>query len=253
MINTTSTTRNNSDISDQNYPFTDTATLTSETGVFVPPTVFKDARVFLRNNSALVYISKIKTQFNKIEITIQDNENTVATATVSDFSQTFVPILDTDLREVGVLLLNPLELRAVTGTGRQLEFNSNAMPFVASVMFPQVQNVVRSLVDSKDKSASGDVWLIGEDGVVLRSSGNTVTFHVVGDPYFLRKLCERAEQTFAVRRPLKSLRVVSRGTTTVFTPDAFGNVNIQSADTAGSIIRVTALANGIQLSVVSGS
>jgi len=239
-------------LGDTSYPFRDSGTFLGKDGQFIAPTVFKDAVLYPVSNEHDWYISKIKFQFTGSVITISSAEGIDLTCTVTSYtSGTSFPIVDSLGREVGLLIVEPFQLMAVSAPNTEVTFNSDSMPFVPSVIFPQGAGAVTSIGDATGKAGSGDLWLIGENGIVLEVSSNAVTFNASGDPLYVRKFCQDEAIPYPVRRPLKSLNVVFNGTSFNAVPDSYGNVQFRVPGNDG-IFRITPTTNGLKFSIVGG-
>ncbi|NDE17728.1 hypothetical protein EBZ80_22650, partial [bacterium] len=63
---------------------------------------------------------------------------------------------------------------------------------------------------------TGDVWLVGDQGVVLRQDGpGVIRVDIVGVPLFKRFLCEPQSEDFPTKRYIKTINGCG--------PDEFGN------------------------------
>lgn len=243
-----------------NYPFSDIATMTSREGVFVVPTAFSDVRLYATVATANQYISRITINFNTTTIEIKDDNGLIGTATITNNNaSTPVAIIDPYSRQVGVLLGNFDQLRSISPSIKVLTFNPEALPFVPSVITPQPQVGVRSLVDKNNEIVTSDVWLVGEDGVVLTVDGNTITVHISADPLYRLKACTSEIAGYVVPRPLKTLTVNGH----VVTPDDTGNINFVVGDTLtnfnngsgmpfvmDNLLRITPASSGLQFSII---
>ena len=103
------------------------------------------------------------------------------------------------------------------------------------------------------------MWLVGEDGVVLRTElttdkdGNSVEvlrLDVVGDPLYLQRLCN-PEELFSPVNPIRTLRVKQGEYTYDCVPDDQGNFTIQMNDSlaADAALRVRTTPAGIVITV----
>ena len=112
---------------------------------------------------------------------------------------------------------------------------------------------------------TGDVWLVGDDGVVVRHQQvnmpgccgqpavlrDVIRVDIVGDPLFKRRICD-AQSLFATPQPIKIVRVVNQGKTFDSTPDDEGYLTIQMNDAgaADTILRVRTTSAGILIETV---
>jgi hypothetical protein len=91
---------------------------------------------------------------------------------------------------------------------------------------------------------TGDVWLVGENGVVIREEAeNVIRFDFVGDPLFARKLCIE-QGLFVTGSFLKTIN--EQG------PDAQGDFKLNVGETisADTVLRITPIDGGIKISAV---
>jgi len=111
----------------------------------------------------------------------------------------------------------------------------------------------------------GDVWLVGDDGVVFSVSDKVVPvpgtcqtqdirqirIDVVGDPLFRRRLCQ-PNNLFQTPKFLQQLRVIGPNMDFVVPPDADGNVIVTVANdlAADTVLRITSVADGIEIGAV---
>lgn len=203
------------------YPFRDNATMQAIQGAQIPPGVITDARTYIPGADPNQYISKITFSKDGITVYINDSSGVVATAKTKK-RQSNTPLYDSYGREVGVLIGDILDLAsAISGFGT-ITFDSTAMPFVSSVVVAQPSNIVTGIKDEKGGLISGDVWLVGEDGVALKyEAPNTISVNVIGDPLFKRKNCDAEVSTNqATSRPLKGITINGN----IVYPDEFGNI-----------------------------
>jgi len=244
-----------------NYPFNDNASMKSRSGEVIPKEAFVDARIYVPGGIEGQHISRIEVDGGNVKVHISDTLNELATGTYSGSGDT-ITLIDKYDREVGLLLGNPTLLAGLAPSGGVLEFSETALAFVPVTTPPQPQLQVTGVLDANDNLLAGDVWLVGEKGVVLAASGNTITINVVGDPFFTRRACtaEVTATSYQAPRPLKSIIVKDRTTTVgTLTPDTHGNVQFEigQGETAGpgtgaddNVIRMQAIGAGIMLSVV---
>lgn len=211
--------------SDSKYPFVDYATLTSVSGaVQLTGDTFVDASLFPISAQAQIYVSSIAVSAQTITIYLGDAQNAgIASAQYSAVSPPANGVLtftDTYGRPAGLLVSSPLRLSTITtwpeGTHT---FDITATEFVSTVCVPAQEPGVRGFVTEEGQVLTGDVWLIGDAGVVLRRApgANVIRVDVVGVPLFKRFVCEPLDD-FAPRRYLKTINGCG--------PDAYGNFTI---------------------------
>lgn len=233
--------------SDSKYPFVDYATLTSPAAnVKINPNLFVDASFFGIGLGAGVYISSITVATSTVTIRVGDSAGADKLATTfalltppEDGVLTFT---DAFGRPGGVLLSDPdaggdtaLSVFSSWPTGTHT-FTAAATEFVATVVVPAAEPGVRGLVveDAAESILTGDVWLVGRGGVVLRAEDEqTIRVDIVGVPLFKRFVC--APQTeFATKNFLQTINNCG--------PDDFGNFIFTATDkdTERPVLRVYA-------------
>ena len=157
-------------------------------------------------------------------------------------------------RPAGVMVINPSMLSTlVTGT---IEYNQYQTPFVSSVLMPVPTSTVSGIiVDGTNTKLTGDVWLVGGDGVVLsRTIDGHIKVDMVGEPLFVRKSFADNNEEFQPPTFVKSIDGLL--------PDLAGNFNIvagmlddyillnESATpnaAVDNVIRVVPIDNGLEI------
>jgi hypothetical protein len=228
--------------SDSRYPFADTATLTANTGFAINRTTFIDASLYPINAQSGVYISEIVVDADIVVISISDSAGTSLCS--GQYNPLTAPedgvlqLSDTYGRPAGLLLSTQTDLALFGGwdVGPHV-FDQEATEFVASVVIPAQEPGVRGLLLPGGELLTGDVWLIGDQGVVLRqTSPGVIRVDVVGEPLFRRLQCLADDGTpKSAFSPKDFLRTING-----CGPDEFGNFNITVATKSGpdSVLRV---------------
>jgi len=225
-----------------NYPFTDTSTLTNGTQRLLEGT-FLDASLYPIGGGVIMHLSKAVIDHQEVQLFIGDDVNDeLASATFDLVSPPDVlELVDAYDRPAGIIVSESVRLGVFQtwGTGTHV-FNSDQTAFVPSVCIPTPEIGVRGVLLDDGSVLSGDVWLVGDDGVVLRvedvevpaegCTGDTVTQRVirvdiVGDPLFRRRLCETSD-LFATPRYIKQITFQDGEQTYVATPDSKGDLKI---------------------------
>jgi hypothetical protein len=222
------------------YPFADAATLQSNAGanVQIAPTTFIDASFFIIGALQRVYISSIAVTEQRVVITVGDEELADrATASYNLFAPPADGVLlffDQYDRPAGMLLSSLIELARFAGWGSGVyEFTLTQTEFVSSVVIPANEPGVRAIVPETKQFLTGDIWLIGDRGVVLREDGpGVIRVDIVGVPLFRRFLCEPQNSDFLTKQYLKTINGCG--------PDEFGNFTFTATDqaVADSVLRV---------------
>lgn len=230
---------------DSRYPFADTATLLADNATTaISRDAFIDASLYVIGARRRVYISKITIAAQKITIQIGD-ENTVNLASTS-----FVPN-PIQAPENGVLTLTDLRGRPAGAIVADVDklvlfsgwdvgvytFQPTATEFAASVCIPANEPGVRGALTANDDLITGDLWLIGDGGVVIRHEGEQngyqiIRVDIVGVPLFSRFVCIPFER-FTPKNFVKTINNCP--------PDEYGNFTVTATgfEAEDTVLRVT--------------
>lgn len=175
------------------YPFADTATLTNDIVTF-PDSLFVDGRLYPIGGGPRLYISEVKREVDVITLTLRSEASAdLATASFQIASPPVNGILtftDQYDRPAGVLVSTAREL-AIFGAIDQgtYSFTITQTEFAAAAVVPMPDAGVRGIITEDGDLVAGDVWFVGENGVVLRKDGEVLRIDIVGDPFAERALC----------------------------------------------------------------
>lgn len=241
------------------YPFAVGATLTSEDGRALVEGTFLDAVVHAVGGREGAYLSRVSITHQSATLWVGD------AASTARCSGTFPLIRPPDLvaladeygRPAGLLVSESRRLGIFQSWGvGEHTFARRASEFCATCCVPTPEAGVRGIMLPDGEVLTGDVWLVGEDGVVLRASAETVNgrpttvirIDVVGDPLFRRRLCS-PDDLFVTPRFVKTLRVLHSGGSFDCTPDEYGNVRIaeDNGSTSDTVIRVRTTTSGLSV------
>lgn len=238
---------------DSLYPFADGVTLTASTGFKIDRDAFIDASIYAIGATPRVYISSVVVAADSITVVIGDgNTSTLCSATYNPLNAPpngELQLEDAYGRPAGLLLAtkNALTLFGGWSLGTHA-FADTATEFVSSVVCPAQENGVRGLLVNGEL-LTGDVWLIGDQGVVLRQTApNTIRVDIVGDPLFKRTLClDDNGQPIAAFKPKSFLKTING-----CGPDVYGNFNITvaSPNMGDSILRIYPDNNTLKIEAV---
>ena len=223
---------------DSRYPFVDTAMLTDTSGVIVIGNdTFIDAVFFPIGGGAELYISALTVGAIEVTITVSaENTDTLISGTYSAFSPPangIVNFFDGYGRPAGSLVSTTGDLAgfAARDIGTYL-FEPAATAFVASVVIPANEPGVRAAIPPTGEFMTGDIWLVGDQGVVLRAEEDSVIrIDIIGVPLFKRFLCEPYDN-FRAPNYLKTINGCP--------PDIYGNFTITATghEAADTVLRV---------------
>lgn len=192
-----------------NYPFSDAATMISDSGVRVPRSLFDDARFYPIGAIAGVYMKSVGIQGNIVTITIADPEKTLATGSF-DYTNPLndVPFYDSLGRPAGVLVSTKEKLKLLPAAlPAAVTFTQEQTEIVPSCIVPLPQPGVRGFILDDGSYFTGDLYLVGVDGVVLSvPQANVIRVDIIGDPY--AKLEDCAEEGIPVE-PLCGLKTIN--------------------------------------------
>lgn len=203
------------ELEDTKYPFADTATLDNGAGAVMFNRTFLDAVFYLFGARPPVYLRRVFIGPQTIEISVSDEsgEDLARASFDSRNPPERLDFVDKWGRRAGVMVTSPFRLAAISawGKGEHL-FEPEHTAFVASVLVPVASpyGVEGFLVPDNKDIVAGDVWLVGDNGVVLACEPagiaedgkpiHRIVVHAVGDPLFRRKLCGQESSIFQTPR-----------------------------------------------------
>lgn len=231
--------------SDSRYPFKDTATLTANDGFTqIRKDTFVDAVLHVVNATNRLYISEVTIEPQKITLSVSDTTNrVVATSTfapnpIQAPPNGVLPLVDLLGRPAGSLVSSADKLTLFAGWGiGTYQFSLAATEFVASVVIPAQEPGVRGVLPPTKELMTGDIWLIGDAGVVLRHEGvqdgkNIIRVDIVGVPLFKRFACLPFDR-FEAKTFIRTINDCP--------PDEFGNfiLTASSHEAEDTVLRVS--------------
>lgn len=219
------------------YPFADSVALLADSGFKIDPDTFVDASFYGIGMGRRVYLSAITITAQTTTFTVRDaatsNQLTGSYKNATPPENGVVALVDSYGRPAGMLLAasSAISQAGVTAQVSALaqfsawslgthNFTPAATEFVATVVIPANEPGVRGLSSDTSSPQTGDIWLVGKNGIVLRvEDENVVRVDIVGVPLFERFVC--APQTeFKTTRYLQTINGCG--------PDKFGNFIIMS-------------------------
>lgn len=222
------------------YPFADETNLVTETGFEMAKDAFLDASIYPIGGTARMRLGRVSVTNDSIVFVIVSQTGQPVCS--GEFDKLHPPDLidlaDDWGRPAGVLVCDPVQLATFqTWSVGEHSFKRNAAEFVASVTIPTPEIGLRGILTEDGDLLTGDVWIVGDGGVVVRADGDhTIRVDVVGDPLYARRLCQPFE-LFATPNFIQTINGVE--------PDEYGNfmitvTNSQAVDTALRIYPVDA-------------
>jgi len=244
-----------------NYPFIPTAKLSNGLVTLLEGT-FLDAHLYSVVGTQRHYISKVIVTSSKLSIIIGDsNESVRLTGEIAmPIDTDIVRLVDSYGRSGGMLVSEPSRLSLLTAWGvGEHRFEQKQTEFCVTCQMPIPDPGVTAIRLADGELLSGKVWLVGDDGVVLRTElsmdtdGNVVErlrVDVVGDPQFLQRLCN-PEELFTPVNPIRAIRIKQGDYVYDCEPDEQGNFSIQMNDSlaADAALRIRTTPEGIVITV----
>lgn len=232
------------------YPFGDNASLKTADGQFeIDDDTFIDASLHVIGAVDRLFISNINVTSREVTLSFSDVTRSVkATASFDPLSPAeHVRVVDLVGRPAGLLLSDALRLsRFSSWSEGDHPFDLGATEFAASVVIPTPQEGVRGLQVPAGGTCNGDVWLVGDNGVVLREVDGKIRIDAVGDPLFRRRLCQPAA-LFSNKTFLQTINQCP--------PDEFGNyaLPVSGLATEDTVLRVYPTDEGLVVEAVGRS
>jgi len=248
-------------LEDTKYPFVATASLSNGRVSFLEGT-FLDAHLYSVASAGRYYISKVVVRSDQFTIYIGDSADPLRLSGTVPIPITTgeIQLKDIYQRPGGILVSEPVRLALMSAWGiGTYVFERSQTEFCVTCQMPIPDSGVSGLRLETGEILTGRVWLVGEDGVLLRTetvldqNNNSVSrlrVDVVGDPLYLQLLCT-PDNLFVPVNPIRVIRIVNGDDTYDCEPDEFGNFNIQMNDAlaADAALRVRTTTEGILITV----
>lgn len=229
------------------YPFADTASLESDDEQVIPPETFIDAAVYPIGGRERMFIQSIDIRSRLVTINISDPRGAVLCSGSFDPLDPphNIPLTDAYDRAAGMLISEPLRLSIFSSwpVGSH-PFSLGASEFAASVTIPTPEIGVRGIMTEAGDLLTGDIWIVGDNGVVVRKDGEgIIRVDIVGDPLFVRRLCA-PQDLFTTPRFITTVNDCP--------PDALGNYNLTVGNhtSPNTIIRILPVDGGLKIEAV---
>ncbi len=189
------------------YPFEDGCSLTTTTGEKFERSTFIDAAVYVVDNVDQISLTRVDIEAESLKLYLGTPANTLLVTCEFAWTSadTHVQLIDAAGRACGVLVTDAARLSIFQswGSGTFL-FDSTAAILVAACNHAVPSAGVTAFELDDGSILYGDCYIVGDNGVVLNCVPTTrrtecgvvedkryaIQVHAVGDPLFLRKLCE---------------------------------------------------------------
>ena len=249
------------------YPFEDDATLLGSEGFSLLPETFLDAAFYVPGASYQGHISSVVISGDTCTIYVGDEGSTNrASATFSITSPPDVlRFVDSNSRPAGLMVSSSVKLAAFAAWDEGThQFNYNSAGLVAAVWMPTPDLGVRGIMADDGQMLTGDVYLVGDEGVYLSCDEVTVpagcntpekTFYLIrvdimGDPLWRRKEC--APDSFSTPIFLEKITFQKGSNSFECGPGTNGDVKIHVNNTGATdtILRVRPVDGGLKIEAV---
>lgn len=223
--------------SDSKYPFVDGATFAPRAAAAqIDKSAFRsiiDAVFYPIGGGHRLYLASVTVDELFIRFVVVDFDGVVSISAVYDWrnppTNNTLNFFDQYDRPAGAIIAETTDLDRFRGWGvGQYDFLPSATEFVATVVIPAKEPGVRLLQNENNAVFFGDVWLIGDAGIVLRAETsndddtNVIRIDIVGEPLFQRYVCANADSVF---QPKKFVRTING-----CPPDEYGNFTITATE-----------------------
>ncbi len=253
------------------YPFGDRASLRNTDGRTILEGTLLDAHLYPIGSVGKLYLSRVVVDYRTVTVYVgDDNSETLASGSFYVSSPpASLKLQDAYERPAGILVSDSdrLAMFQTWGVGTHL-FKSRQTEFAASCCMPTPEIGVRGIVLEDGSVFTGHVWIVGDDGVVVRREEvslpacngqpaqvvDAIRVDIVGDQLFRRRLCEDKDM-FMTPNPVRTLRIRNGDETFDCTPDQFGNLSIQMNDAlaADTVLRIRTTKDGIVIEAVGSA
>ncbi len=253
------------------YPFGDRATLRNADGRAILEGTFLDAHLYPIGGVGKLYLARVTVDYREVTIYLgDDNSDALASGSFSvSAPPTSLKLQDGYGRPAGILVSEPdrLAMFQTWGVGTHV-FKAKQTEFAVTCCMPAPEIGVRGIILEDGSVFTGHVWIVGDDGVVVREeivhlpacNGQAAQFvsairvDVVGDQLFRRRLCDDKD-LFTTPNPIRRLRIRNGDDVFECAPNAFGNMTIQMNDNLASdtVLRIRTTHGGIVFEAVGSA
>jgi hypothetical protein len=241
------------------YPFADGCTLATRGGeIRLEPAMFVDAAVYPIGGGARLGLTAIEVVGAR-EVTLRVGMPGGLQLASCSFDPLLPPttlaLADAAGRPAGMLLCDPTALSVAQAWPLgSFPFATGAAEFVASCCVPVPADHVQGFVLEDGTAVSGEVWLVGEEGVVLTADADgRIRVDVTGEPLHARLLCG-GQGAFEPPPAIRHVRVTGGPHSSLVAPDAYGNFDMQAGTSLrpDPVLRLASLNGAIVLGAIGG-
>ncbi len=232
-----------------NYPFSTRAALVNRDGATILQGTILDLCLHPYGGREGAYLSRVDVDADSCTLVFGDAGSAERCSTT--FSLVSPPaeaqVVDGNGLPAGVVVSEPVRLAGLQSLGLGSHaFDPADTEVCAGCVISEPEPGLRGFLLDDGSVVSGDVVLLGDDGVVLEvenasedaceDGGQIIAVHVVGDPLFKRRVCG-PDDLFTTPRLVKSIKVEHPDGEFTIQPDGFGFVQLsvhngRQADTA---------------------
>jgi hypothetical protein len=251
------------ELQNTNYPFAPTATRSNGVSQLAQ-TVFSDCTFYPAASVGNLFLSRVVVAPSEIQLVIGDLQTSdlLVGRVTTPLTSSRVTLRDAQNRPAGLIMSDPTNLGILFALGIGTHsFTRQQTEFCASCYVPLPAPPASGFVLPDGEVVSGEVWLVGSDGVVVRAipdGGETaIRIDMVGDPLFLQRLCGGVE--FNPTVPVRRIRVVNgvEGTPPEFecqaTPTGNFSLQMNNALVENTALRLHTTSDGVVIEVAGSS
>ncbi len=250
------------------YPFSANATLVNDDGDRLLDGIFLDAILYPIGGGEGLYLSSVTLTHESISLTIGNVAQPILCGGTIDLVDPpdSIKLLDLYGRPAGLIVSERIRFAILQSLGiGTFEFAREQTEFCASCCIPTPEIGVRGIELEDGTVMVGDVWLVGDDGVVLRTADldepdacgvslanlQAIRIDVIGDPLYRRRLCT-SNSLFGSPKFIKTIRVIGPNGTFDCGPDEFGELKLTvlSASAPDTVLRISPSGQGIGIGAV---
>lgn len=197
------------------YPFADGSSLITKTGQALPAEIFADAAIYPIGGEPPIYLSKVSIAVRKVTLYIGGTGNdSLAFGSYDPVDPSeAIELTDISGRSCGALVLNKVEAAVLQSwpVGDHT-FNPANSTFCPTVILALPNYGVTSVILNDGTVLTGDVWLVGGNGVILREYDGSIRADIVGDPLSKRNRCDAdVVNSFVTPKFLKTINGIEAG------------------------------------------